>query len=138
MLQQSATTIKIWERFHYVIILALCRYRTDALLIVLILHYFRFRFERTKVLFGDIKIKGSEQQIKFNGSPFKVAWLYPCHDVDNAISSKKWQIEEKVNNINNKARIICWPKSAMYFYTVNAFVKFLRKKGRHLIEGAFI
>ena len=86
------------------------KYRLDALLIVLILHYFRFRFERRKILFEDKKAEGSEQQIKFNGSPFIILGkklLDFTNGVDHAISRKKQQTEEKVNN---KVRIICLPK----------------------------
>ena len=73
------------------------KYWLNALLIVLILHYFRFRFERRKILFEGIKVEGSEQQIKFNGSPFIILgkkMLHCTHGNDHKISRKKQQIEE--------------------------------------------
>ena len=45
-----------------------------------------------KILFEDIKVEGSEQQIKFNGSPFIILGkkLLDCtHGVDHAIARKK-------------------------------------------------
>ena len=51
--------------------------------------------------------EASEQQIKFNGSLFIILGkklLGYTQGVDNAISSKKRQIEEKVSS---KIRIIC-------------------------------
>ena len=60
-----------------------------------------------KILFEDLKAEASEQQIKFNGSLFIILGkklLGYTQGVDNAISSKKRQIEEKVSS---KIRIIC-------------------------------
>ena len=86
------------------------KYRLDASLIVLILHYLRFRLKGRKILFEVIKVEGSEQQIKFNSSPFIILGekLLDCtHGVDHAISRKKRQIEKRVNN---NVRNICLPK----------------------------
>lgn len=69
-----------------------------------------FDLNGRKILFEDIKVERSEQQIKLNGSPFIIPGkkLLGCaHDVDHAISKKNRQTEEKVNN---KVRIICSPK----------------------------
>ena len=63
-----------------------------------------------KILFEDIKVEGSEQQITFNGSQFIILGkkLLDCtHGVDHAVSREKQKIEEKVNN---KVRIISSPK----------------------------
>ena len=86
------------------------KYQLDALLIVLILHYFRFRFEGTK----DI-VWGHKGWRKWTAN--KIQWLtvynpgvkvaYCTHGVDHAVSRKKRQTEEKVNN---KVRIICSSK----------------------------
>ena len=63
-----------------------------------------------KILIEDLKVEASQQQIKLNSSPFIILGeklLDSIQGVDNAISSKKMHIEEKVNS---KIRIICSPK----------------------------
>ena len=69
ILCKSAATIKRWEHVYYIIILAL---NADLMLCwsYLFCIISDFDLKGRKILSENMKVEGSEQQIKFNGSPF--------------------------------------------------------------------